>query len=48
MNSRHVYQGYVFTDVSTRTKDGRYQARVAIVSLDGTRTRSQCFIDLDI
>ncbi len=48
MNSRYVYQGYAFTDVSTRTEDGRYRARVAIVSLDGTRTRSQRFIDLDI
>ncbi len=48
MNSRNAYQGYVFTDVSTRTEDGRYPARVAIVSLDGSRTRSQRFIDLDI
>lgn len=48
MNSRYVYQGYVFTDVSTRTEDGRYRARVAIISLDGTRTRSQRFIDLDV
>ena len=48
MNSRHVYQGYAFTDVSTRTEDGRYRARVAIVSLEGTRTRSQRFIDLDV
>jgi hypothetical protein len=43
-----VYQGYVFTDVSTRTDDGRYRARVAIVSLAGTRTRSQRFIDLEV
>lgn len=48
MNPRHLYQGYVFTDVSTRTEDGRYRARVAIVSLDGTRTRSQRFIDLEV
>lgn len=48
MNSRFVYQGYVFTDVSTRTDDGRYRARVAIISLTGTRTHSQRFIDLEV
>ncbi len=48
LDSRFVYQGYVFTDVSTRTDDGRYRARVAIISLDGTRTRSQRFIDLEV
>ena len=48
MNSRYFYQGYVFTDVSTRIEDGRYRARVAIISLDGTRTRSQRFIDLEV
>ncbi len=48
VTSRSVYQGYVFTDVSTRTEDGRYRARVAIISLDGTRTRSQRFIDLEV
>lgn len=48
MNPRYVYQGYVFTDVSTRTDDGRYRARVAIISLAGTRTRSQRFIDLEV
>ena len=34
--------------MSTRSEDGRYRARVAIVSLEGTRTRSQRFIDLDV
>ena len=48
VNFRNVYQGFVFTDVSTRTDDGRYRARVAIMSLDGTRTRSQRFIDLEV
>lgn len=45
---RSVYQGFVFTDCSTRTEDGRFRARVAIMSLEGTRTRSQRFIDLEI
>ncbi len=48
MSFRSVYQGFVFTDVSTRTDDGRYRARVAIMSLGGSRTRSQRFIDLEI
>ncbi len=48
MKFRDVYQGFVFTDVSTRTDDGRYRPRVAIMSLEGTRTRSQRFIDLEV
>jgi len=28
--------------------NGRYRARVAIIALDGTRTRSQRFIDLEV
>ena len=48
VDSRYVYQDYVFTDVSTQLDDGRYRARVAIVSLTGTRTRSQRFIDLEV
>lgn len=45
---QNSYQGFVFTDVSTRMDDGRFRARVAIVSLAGTRTRSQRFIDLEV
>lgn len=41
-----TYKGFLITDVTTQTDDGRYKARAAIVSLDGTRTRSQRFIDL--
>ena len=48
MTFRSVYQGFVFTDCSTRTDDGRLRARVAIMSLEGTRTRSQRFIDLEV
>ncbi len=48
MTFRSVYEDYVFTDVSTRTDDGRYRARVAIMSLNGSRTRSQRFIDLEV
>ena len=48
MNSQYIYQGYVFADVSTRTEDGRYRARVAIISIDGMRTRSKRVIQLDV
>jgi hypothetical protein len=34
--------------VSTPTENGRYRARVAILALDGERTRSQRFIDLEV
>jgi hypothetical protein len=45
---RRIYKGDTFTDVSTRTDGGQYRARVAIMALDGTRTRSQRFLDLEI
>jgi hypothetical protein len=44
---RTTYKGYVFTDMTTQTDDGRYKARAAIMALDGTRTRSQRFLDLE-
>ena len=48
MTFRQVYQGFVFADVSTHTDSGHYHARVAIMSLGATRTRSQRFIDLEV
>ena len=48
MSGRGIYKGYTFADVSTPTDDGRFRARVAIMALDGTRTRSQRFIDLEV
>ena len=47
MSARGIYKGYTFADVSTPMENGRYRARVAILALDGTRTRSQRFIDLE-
>ncbi|MGH8264271.1 MAG: hypothetical protein ACRET4_12385 [Steroidobacteraceae bacterium] len=44
---RNAYKGYIFTDMTTRTDDARYKARVAIMALDGSRTRSQRFLDLE-
>ena len=48
MNATGIYKGYTFADVSTPTENGRYRARVAILALDGTQTRSQRFIDLEV
>jgi len=48
LSARGIYKGYTFADVSTPMENGRYRARVAIMALDGTRTRSQRFIDLEV
>ena len=48
MSATGIYKGYTFADVSTPTENGRYRARVAILALDGERTRSQRFIDLEV
>ena len=48
MSARGIYKGYTFSDVSTPTESGHYRARVAIMALDGTRTCSQRFIDLEV
>ena len=44
---RTTYKGYIVTDMTTQTDDGRYKARAAIMALDGSRTRSQRFLDLE-
>ena len=48
MGASEIYKGYTFADVSTPLENGRYRARVAIMALDGTRTRSQRFLDLEV
>jgi hypothetical protein len=48
LSARAIYKGYTFADVSTPMDNGRYRARVAIMALDGTRTRSQRFLDLEV
>jgi len=48
MNSRCFYRGYYLSAVTTVGDDARYRARVAIMALDGERTRSQRFVDLDV
>jgi hypothetical protein len=44
---RVTYKGYTFADVTTKTDAGRFKARAAIMALDGGRTRSQRFLDLE-
>ena len=44
---RATYKGYTFADVTTPTEAGRFKARAAIMALDGGRTRSQRFLDLE-
>ena len=48
VSTREIYKGYTFVDVSTPMESGQYRARVAIIALDGSRTRSQRFLDLEI
>jgi len=48
LSARGIYKGYTFADVSTVLENGRYRARVAIMALDGSRTRSQRFLDLEV
>jgi len=48
LSARGIYKGYTFADVSTAMENGRYRARVAIMALDGSRTRSQRFLDLEV
>jgi hypothetical protein len=47
VSARGIYKGYTFASMSTLTDGGHYRARVAIMALDGSRTRSQRFIDLE-
>lgn len=47
MNTRCIYKGYTVADATTATDDGRFRACAAIMSLDGERTRSQRFLDLE-
>ena len=41
------YKGHSFVSSPTQTESGKHRARVAIMALDGTRTRSQRFLDLE-
>ncbi|MEO6030871.1 MAG: hypothetical protein ABIP61_03040 [Burkholderiaceae bacterium] len=47
MNTRRFYLDYLLSCQPMRLDDGRYQARVVITALGGTRTRAQRFLDLE-
>ena len=47
MRHEHSYKGHAFDDVTERTDDGRYRARVVLVTAGNGRPRSQRFIDLE-
>ena len=46
-SQRCIYRGYCLAPVTIEVDGGRFQARVAVIALDGTRTRSQRFVDLE-
>lgn len=47
MNPRMFHGDYMLSCQPMRLDDGRYQARVVITALGGTRTRAQRFLDLE-
>jgi len=47
MIHRYDYKGYTFVDETTVTDEGRYFARVVVMTLGNGRVRSQRFIDLE-
>ena len=47
MTQRSFYRDFLLSCQPLRQDGGRYQARVAITSLGGDKTRSQRFVDFD-
>ena len=47
MKPKCFYKGYHLACITSSTDNGLYRARVAVMALDGERTRSQRFIDLE-
>ena len=46
--AKTFYRGYYLSAAATAEPDGGYRARVAVISLDGSRTRSQRFLDFGV
>lgn len=46
VTERQFHKDFLLTCSALATEDGRFQARVVITALGGTRTRSQRFLDL--
>ena len=47
MKQKLLYRGFYISSLTTLNDEGRFEARVAIMALDGERTRSQRFLDLE-
>jgi hypothetical protein len=47
MKPRFLHQDYHLAAITTKTDDGKFRARVAIMALSGDRTRSQRFLDFE-
>ncbi len=47
MSTRTFYRDYLLGCQPMQLENGRFQARVVITSLGGTKTRSQRFLDLE-
>ena len=47
MSHEHSYKGHAFDAETERTDDGRYRARVVLITVGNGRPRSQRFIDLE-
>jgi hypothetical protein len=48
MSSKCFYRGYYLSAITTPEDTGGYRARVAIMALDGDKTRSQRFVDFGL
>lgn len=48
MRPRTFYRDHLLGCQPLRLDDGRFQARVVITAMGGSKTRSQRFLDLDI
>lgn len=42
-----VYKDFAVCDLTTQIEDGRYMARAAVVTRNGSRTLSQRFLDFE-
>lgn len=47
LSQKYSYKGHAFEDNTAPTDDGRYRARVVLVTVGNARPRSQRFIDLE-
>ena len=46
--TRLFHRGYMVSCQPMATDDGRFEARAVVISMDGDKTRSQTFLDLEV